>query len=637
MDGKVRLLCGGGALLCALATACANIGSPNGGPYDVTPPRFVSSKPVPDQLDFKGKTIEVTFDELIQLDKPSEKVIITPPQLQMPVIRAEGKKVVVQLKDSLKANTTYTIDFTNSIADNNEKNVLENFSLAFATGDTIDTLQVSGYLLNAENLEPMPGITVGLHSNLSDTAFTKLPFDRTSRTDDRGHFTIRNIAAGRYHLFALDDKDRNYRFNQPQEAIAFDDSLIIPTSEPAFRQDTTWRDSLTIDTIKRVGYTRFLPDKLVLRLFTEDFVRQYALRPERSIPQRFTLRFNAPLDSLPQPKPLNFVPKDSAWYLAQWGAGHSSVNYWLTDSDQWKLDTLRFSVTYPASDSSGVLRPKTDTLAITVKEASSERRREHKREEGEKVPLPALGMKISASGTINTYDTVNISFEQPVPVLPKDSFHLEIKVDTVWKPADFRFFPDSLDALTYHILRKWTYGDSYRLRLDSAALTSLYGLHNKAVDQEFSIKKKDEYGHLYINIHPEDSIPRFVELLNAQDAPVFTAPVKKGGVLFMDIPAGKYYARLIEDRNGNGRWDTGDYAADRQPETVYYDPKVLEVMKNWEVEETWNLHEAPIFKQKPLEITKNKPTEIKKTKRDYRNEGKNQSSGNKNVFGGMQF
>ena len=226
--------------------SCANMASPNGGPYDETPPKFISSLPAPNQTNYKGKKVEILFDELVQLDKPSENVIITPPQMQLPVIRAAGKKVVVELKDTLKENTTYTIDFTNSISDNNEKNVFENFSFAFSTGDVIDTLEVSGILLNAENLEPMPGITIGLHKNLEDSAFVKLPFDRTSRTNDKGQFTIRNISPGSYRIFGLNDVNRDYKFDQPGEEIAFNDSIIIPSLELTTRQDTLWKDSLTI-------------------------------------------------------------------------------------------------------------------------------------------------------------------------------------------------------------------------------------------------------------------------------------------------------------------------------------------------------------------------------------------------------
>ena len=249
----------------SLSYSCANMASPNGGPYDEAPPKFVSSTPVPNQLNYKGKKVEILFDELIKVDNPLENVVVTPPQKSQPVVQTNGRRVTVELEDSLLENTTYTIDFTNSISDNNEGNVFQNFSFAFSTGPTIDSLEVSGVVLNAENLEPMPGITIGIHTNLEDSAFLKIPFVRTSRTNDRGEFTIRNIATGTYRIYALNDALRSYMHNQPGQEIAYADSLVVPTFEFSTRQDTIWKDTLTIDTIKTVNYTHFMPDNIVLR------------------------------------------------------------------------------------------------------------------------------------------------------------------------------------------------------------------------------------------------------------------------------------------------------------------------------------------------------------------------------------
>lgn len=618
-----------GLLLAALGIgtlfySCANMATPNGGPYDEQPPRFVSSTPVPNQTDYKGKKVEILFDELIQIDKPSENVIITPPQMEMPVIRSAGRKVVVELKDTLKPNTTYTIDFTNSIADNNEKNVFENFSFAFSTGDVIDTLEVSGTVLNAENLEPMKGIMVGLHSNLADSAFVSLPFDRTSRTDDKGQFTIRNIAPGTYHLFALNDVNRDYKFDQPGEEIAFLDSLIVPSFEAAIRQDTIWKDSLTVDTIVSVGFTRFLPDGLELRLFKEKFERQYRLKPERSQENRVTLKFNAPLDTVPALVPLNFQPADTSWYFIQPADAGRSVHYWLTDSLVWQQDTLLVAVTFPESDSLNILRAKTDTVQFLMRRRPEKKK---KKKDDEPEPPVFLGMTIDAPGSMDLFDTVSVVFDEPVLDLSKEAFYLDQKVDTLWQPVDFDFFPDSTNSLGFFINRPWKYGEEYRLEVDSAAIVSLYGKENNGYSGTFKIKKEEEYGHLYINIEGIDTTA-YVELLNGSDQPVRKARMKEGGVLFMDLKPDKYYARLVVDANGNGVWDTGHYAEKRQPEMVYYYPKMFNIMQNWQVEETWNVPATPLNRQKPMEITKNKPEEATKKKRDYKNEGRQQSSGN---------
>lgn len=618
-------------LLLTVIYSCANIGSPNGGPYDETPPKFVSSTPVPNQINYTGKKIEILFDELIQIEKPSENVIITPPQMELPVIRSAGKKAVIELKDTLKPNTTYTIDFTNSISDNNEKNVFENFSFAFSTGDIIDTLEVSGVLLNAENLEPMPGITIGLHNNLEDSAFVKLPFVRTSRTNDKGQFTIRNITPGTYHIFALNDVNRDYKFDQPGEDIAFLDSVIVPSFELTTRQDTTWKDSLTIDTIRTVGYTRFFPDNIELRLFKEKFERQYMVKPERPDEKYFTLRFNTKLDTVPVPVPINFTPEDSTWYFVQQTEGGTAVNYWLADSTVWKQDTLQVQVSYPKSDSLNILRPQTDTVQLVLRRRPTEKKKKKKKDEPD--PIVFLGMQVDAPSSMDLFDTISVTFNEPVLDINKEMFFLDQKIDTVWNTVDFDFFPDSTNSLNYFIRRPWKYGEEYRIEVDSAAIHSLYGKWNDFFTGEFKIKKEDEYGYLYLNINGVDTTA-FVELLSSGDAPVRKAKVKDGGVLFMDLKPDKYYARIVIDTNGNGVWDTGNYIEKRQPEEVYYSPKMYEIMQNWQVEETWNVNSTPLAKQKPLEITKNKPKEATKKKRNYKDESQ-QSSPRNNSGGNM--
>lgn len=613
--------------------ACANIGNPNGGPYDELPPKFVSSMPVPNSINYKGQKVEILFDELIQLDNPSENVIITPPQREMPIIRTAGKKVQVELLDSLKENMTYTIDFTNSIADNNEKNVLENFTFAFSTGDVIDSLELSGTVLNAENLEPMPGISIGLHSNLADSAFRTLPFDRTSRTNDKGQFTVRNIKPGKYRVYALNDVNRDYKFDQPGEDIAFLDSVFVPTFTMATRQDTLWKDSLTIDTIRTIQYTRFLPDDIALRLFKEKFERQYMTRPERPDEHRFVLHFNAPLDTVPLPVPLNFEPVQEEWFITQSADEGRNITFWISDSTVWKQDTLRMALTYPMSDSLNILRPQTDTIQTVARRRPAEKK---KRKKGEP-EIEFLSMTVDAPGDMDLFDTVAVVFGEPVPEINKDMFRLEQEVDSVWSLVDFHFFQDSVNSLNYYIDRDWKYGESYQLTIDSALIYSLYGKWNDLFQGTFKIKPEDSYGHLFINIQGLDTVPAFVELLDSKDAPVRKAVVKDGGALFMDLKPEKYYARLVLDANGNGEWDTGSFAERRQPEEVFYCPKPFTILQNFQHEENWNIRETSWLKQKPLDITTNKPKETTKKKRDYREEGRSNSSSSSNGFGGLSF
>ena len=201
--------------------SCANMGRPGGGPKDETPPVLKKSTPLAGTLNYNKNKIVLEFDEIVQVENPSEKIIISPPQTKMPQVSTLGRTVTITLNDSLIPNTTYTIDFGDAIADNNEKNKMQDFSFYFSTGDHIDTLEMSGTLLNASNLEPISNMLVGIYSNPSDTAFTTQPFLRMGRSDEYGHFTVRNIAAGTYRVFALKDGNRNYFFDNATEDLAY--------------------------------------------------------------------------------------------------------------------------------------------------------------------------------------------------------------------------------------------------------------------------------------------------------------------------------------------------------------------------------------------------------------------------------
>ena len=193
-----------------LLAACASIGNPDGGRYDETPPKVLVSYPADKATNSNKKKISISFDEYIKLENASEKVVVSPPQIETPNIRADGKRVRIDLYDTLQANTTYTIDFSDAIEDNNEGNPMGNYTYSFSTGDEIDTMEVAGTVLNAEDLEPIKGIMVGLYpadTNFNDTILKSTPFKRVSRTNGSGKFSIKGAKPGKYHVFALKDAD----------------------------------------------------------------------------------------------------------------------------------------------------------------------------------------------------------------------------------------------------------------------------------------------------------------------------------------------------------------------------------------------------------------------------------------------
>lgn len=618
--------------LVAALYSCASIGRPDGGPEDWTPPRFIGSSPARGELNSTKKKVVLHFDEFIKLEKATEKVVVSPPQIQQPEIKASGKKIQIELLDTLKPNTTYTIDFSDAIVDNNESNPLGDFAFTFSTGAQIDTMEVAGTLLDASNLEPIKGMLVGLHANLNDSAFTKLPLDRVARTDSRGHFSIRGVAPGKYRIFGLQDADQNFAFNQKSEMIAFNDSLVIPRMEERIRMDTAWVDSLTYDTIVEKKYAHYLPDNVILRAFKEPNYSQYLIKSERLVPQKFTFYFAGKADSLPTLKGLNFDEKEA--FIIEKNQRNDTIHYWVKDSLLYKQDTLALSLSYLYTDTLNQLVPRTDTLNLVSKQKTLTKQEEPKKkkkkkkgegEEEEPEPTRFLPMSVNAPSAMDVYGTISINFEEPIARFDSAAIHLRQKVDTLWKEVAFEFERDSLNLKRFNLYYDWEPQVEYELSVDSTAFHGIYGLFTDKVKQGFKVRSEDEYFTLHFSVTGADSLA-FVELLDAQDKVVRRRRVVDGMVDFYFLNPGKFAARLINDTNGNGEWDTGNYEKGQQPESVYYYPNILEYKALWDTTQPWDIHATPADKQKPDELKKQKPDEDKKKKdreKDRNNQNRN--------------
>ncbi|MDR0685896.1 MAG: Ig-like domain-containing protein [Dysgonamonadaceae bacterium] len=601
--------------------SCASIGNPSGGDYDVTPPVMLKSYPQPDATNYKKQKIKLLFNEYIAIEKPSEKVIITPPQKKQPIITAIGKKIQVELKDTLQENTTYTFDFTNSIVDNNERNPMENFAFAFSTGNVVDTMMVSGILLDAQNLEPVPNIMIGLNDNLSDSAFLTLPFRRTSMTNEGGMFKIRNVSPGTYRLFALKDENKNFLYDPPSEYIAFFDSLVVPSFEPAVKLDTTFvnGDSTKVDTVRQIHYNRFLPDNIVMRLFVKKFDNQYLSKHERPQDNQLILHFNS---NKGLPPKITFLDADSTEiagdpYVREISPSQTDITYWLKDTLLTHQDTLLLKTEYQATDTLYQLSPLTDTLRFVYKHKPVKPKKEkttdkRKKDKAEKPVKPDfLSIETTARSTMDVTDTLKIVFSEPLSDFDPQTVSFQQKIDTLWEDRKLPVLSDSLNPRAFFVDYIWDYGEKYRLKIDSGAVISIYGKWNDALVQSFKYKKEEEYAHFYVTLTGSNG-GGFGELLDRSEKVVRKVNLENGELAFENILPGTYYLRYTEDTNGNREWDAGDYAELRQPEKVYYNPQKFEFRKYFTHNQTWNITELTFDKQKPLEITKNKPAEKKK-------------------------
>ena len=565
-----------------MLASCANRGiGPQGGPKDTIPPKMVKEEPENGTVNYQGKTVTIHFNEYIQLDNVSENLMICPPQKQQPELKQVGKMVKLTFQDPLLDSTTYSVDFGSAICDYHEKNPLKNYFIAFSTGPEIDSLEVFGHLYNAEDLNPVSGVIVGLQANLHDSAFTTEPLTRISKTDAAGHFGIHNIKSGSYRLYGLGDVSRDYMF-QPGESLAWSDSLVTPVTET---------DSL--------GNVYVGPSDLMLWYFKEDKTRRAFMRARREEAHRIVLTFSAAQDSMPVFRPIDSLQMEDIFI--QSSAKRDTLTLWLRDSSLIKMDTIRLEMTYYRTDSVYNLERATDTIqaAYRAPNLAPKVLAAKKREAAAR----RLEIRSNARPKMDIYDTLYISSVVPIERLEQDSITLRQKIDTShWRNIPLRIQLRDSAHMSYWLICTLEKGAEYELKIDSNAVWDIYGKSNKQKVIPMTVKTDEEYATLTVKMSPYEPQMR-LQLLNDQDKVLRDLPAVEATVLKYLTPA-SYYLRMYFDLNGDGRWTTGSWEQKRQPEPVYYFPAKLTLKANWEFEETFDYTAKPQVESKPAEIRK---------------------------------
>lgn len=644
------------ALVAAGLVGCASMGSPGGGLYDETPPVLRQSTPAEGATNVTKSKITMRFDENIKLDKATEKLTVSPPQEKAPMILSNAKTLTIELFDTLKPNTTYSIDLADAVQDNNEGNPMESLSLLFSTGDHIDSLQISGHMLNAEDLEPVTGAYVGIYKmreadgspvmindstsaeSLGDSILQKFQFEKVGKTDALGAFRILGIAPGTYKIYGLIDGNTNYKFDLNTENIAFHDSLIVPGMDNRQRYDTVWADTATIDTIMVKGYIDYWPKDLILYSFNEGKQTRYLDNCSRPDSIHINIRFAARMDSLPT---LAFMLPDStlisadSLLIAEPNPTMDTLSYWIKDSIWYSVDTLQLQLTYAFTDTTGFDILRSDTIALVkpeVKPASNDdengdkkkkKGKRKKKDDDAEADSTAVAAPVITYMTIKQIAGQNLNIGQkprfevsaPLDSCNLDGIHLERQQDTLWIEMPIEWVADSLHPRRYTLLADPHYspGESYRLTIDSAAMHDIYMQPVNKATMTFKEKNQEDYAHLLFNIEGISG-PAFVQLVDAKDKPIQQIPVIDKQAKFVHVPAGTYYARLVLDTNNNGRFDTGNLYDRIHPESVFYFNAELQLRANWSVSQTWNPTLTPILEQKLEAVKQNKPKEQKEKK-----------------------
>jgi len=560
-----------------LVAQCARQGSPSGGPKDELPPSVLEEEPINRTVYFNYNKVTVTFSEFVSLKDPAKEIFISPPMRTKPEYKVAGKKVIIEFQEELKENSTYTINFGNAIVDFTEGNPLVNYEYVFSTGDHIDSLSIPGIVLNAFNHKPEPGIVVMVYQNDNDT----IPLDSlplavpprsASKSTKEGNFSINNLAAGQYMLFALEDQNNNYIYDMPNERIAFLDSLvtlkaaeILIDSIPAdsLAADSIQNTSKVLKTTSDQGYT--------LYLFQEQNYRQKILSKKMIGRNLLQYIFQNPADSLVI-QPVWFNPGRDDWFIPEYGVMRDTVNIWLKPG---LPDTIRVWVQAAdsVSDSSKFSR-------TGISQDVKSRRKE----------ITTGDLKIYSNIMAGAFDLnrdLILSFAVPLEDYDLSRIHLFTLTDSIIPEI---VFPDSLKrkAVVNH---KWLPGEIYEVLVEDSVFCDLGNAFNDSTSIRFKVRMVEDYGVLLLNVMETNLHGQLIiQLMNDKEVIIREITTDKPGTLsFEYLMPGVYKVKAIFDHNSNGKWDTGKYNEHSQPEKVDYFPIPLNIRGNWDQQEEWDL------------------------------------------------
>ncbi len=570
---------------------CAKIGSLTGGPKDTKPPVVLKSEPPNYSIHFKGQKIEITFDEFITLDNVNQQLVVSPPLKDRVDVILKNKTILIDLNNELQDSTTYTLNFGESIKDNNEGNILSNYEYVFSTGNFVDSLSIYGRLVDAFNLQPSKDpVSILLYNDLSDSAFLKESPLYVGKTDKEGYFALNNLKSDTFHIFALKDLNSNYRFDLPNEEIAFLDSALDITPEYFTRlhPDTLVVDSLNmeadslmqsrIDSFQQASARKY-EGKILIRLFLfqENNEKQYLTDFSRKDRRVLKFSFNNPVtDSF---RIISLDPAHENWYLPEKNALNDSFIFWVTEPSVIDMDTIRLAAIFTGTDSLGRKVSMSDTLNFAYREPAKNRKKT--KEE----PDSILILK-----TINNKATQELNLpvviRTDVPIANTDTSRIELfsKEDSVFTKENYRLQRDSMDIRLVRLYNPWKEKTTYRLLVLPGAITGIYGLTNDTTDVSFITRDEGYYGILHVGIRGVDC-PVIVQLMDQKENILEEKFISKDEkVDFNYLKPAQYKIKFIHDYNGNRKWDTGNYLKGIQPEKVEYYDGEINIRSNWELE-----------------------------------------------------
>lgn len=582
--------------LLLLFAACAQQGSPSGGPRDETPPAVVESDPPNYSTRFDKKKIQITFDEYIVLDNVNQQLIVSPPMKEKPEVKLRKKTLIIEFVDTLKINTTYTFNFGDAIKDLHEGNKLQNFEYVFSTGDVLDSLSVRGTLKYSENLQaPDEPFSIMLYDDLRDSVpLLDIPL-YVGRSDDSGVFSVNNLRADVYKVFALKDANNNFLFDLPSEEIAFLDSSLILNPETIrlilgeaaidssdLLSDTT---SLAMSDTTGMGGDS-IPDPgpdlraiyIDLMLFTEAQEIQYITDYSREDRRNLQMVFALPLSDSFSYRSLPEAGETPPSFLEYFSPDRDTLSLWVRDSLHYKKDSLYMELKYTVRDTLNLPVLQTDTMLFSFREKSTKKKR------GTEGKAPEEQLEISTIGRNGSQDlnrdlALNLNF--PLESINDSLISLYHIPDSVDVAVSFESRKDSLLLTRGWLSSTWIQASKYRLELLPGAITSIYPPAHDTIKVSFTSRDSEYYGKILLGLNQvKDRV--IVQLISGDKVVMEKLAVEDGEIVFPFLAPKDYQLKFIHDRNGNGKWDTGNYMKKLQPESVEFLPVKITVRSNWD-------------------------------------------------------
>ena len=579
---------------------CANIMTPDGGPKDTLPPVIVKLNPDNFTTNFKAKKIYIEFNEFVQIKDQNKEMFVSPAMKKLPLLTTRGKGIVITIRDTLKENTTYAIDLGSAIRDNNEGNPLNAMRYVFSTGDKVDSMMCSGYTADSYKADSVSRTFIWFYiadslpstPGYDSTIFNRKP-DVIARAQNNGIFIAQNLKPVNYRVYAIGDKNDNQLYEPGTDMVGLLDSVYNPATLPEF---AIWFDSLRM-------YPSAEP-QLYFRMFTDKaFVNQRLVDAQRPDQKKAVFYFNSDyprIDSLV----FDNIPSDKVLLDPQTN-GRDTMFVWFNVPAEQLPDTIKGKIVYYRHDSLRQLSKTREPLKLAwrlveTKEQEKERLRiekekERAKAEGKEYKDPnyknPFALKISAGKEVNPEKGFDITFGSPAVKFDTTAVELlAVAEDKKTTPVERHFVRDTMNMCRWFVKAKWNEKTNYRLYIPKKNITDVMGYENDSTVVEFATYDPEKFATVSLNVKGSGN-NRYILLLTDNSGKTIQElkNVKSGKYRFNYVNPGEIRLRIIEDKNGNGKWDAGDIIAGLQPERAeaYFNDRgedLFTTKMNWDFE-----------------------------------------------------